>query len=129
MTAFFSHFLAAIIIMPVLGYIIIFVLTKQITKKHRKAVHFALDGSTILFILSVHYLIVTIWGQSYLWLLLLAMIVVAMIVAIVHWKVKEEVDFVKVFRGAWRFNFLLFFAGYIVLLAVGLIMNIMKSLS
>ena len=106
---------------PLLGLIIVFVPSLLITKNSRKAVHFALDYSTLLFIISVHFLIVTILGKSFFWLIILEMILSAMLFSIVHWKVKGEIVINKVLKGVWRFNFLFFFTAYIVLTLFGLI--------
>lgn len=106
---------------PLLGFIIVFLLSKLITKNYRKSVHKALDYSTILFIISVHFLIVTILGKSLFWLIILIMILFAMVFVVIHWKAKGEIIFNKVFKGFWRFNFLFFFLAYITLTVFGLI--------
>ncbi|MFE8703639.1 DUF3397 domain-containing protein [Cytobacillus sp. FJAT-54145] len=129
MAGIFSSILATLITVPILGYLIIFVISKQITKQHKKSVHIALDVSTLLFVFSVHYLIVTIWGKSFMWLILLLMIAIAIIFAFIHWKVKDELHFTSVFRGFWRFNFLIFSSAYLVLVIIGLYQSITNSLS
>jgi hypothetical protein len=94
---------------------------KGITKNTRRSVHVALDSTTILFIISVHFLIETIWGKSLFWLIILLMILIAMVFVFVHWKVKEEIILKKVMKGFWRFNFILFLVAYISLTLYGLI--------
>lgn len=128
MSAFISNIAAVFITIPIIGYILIFMTVKQITKNHRKSVHLALDGSTILFIISVHYLVLTIWEKSYLWLILLLMILIAVIVVLIHWKVKQEIDFRRILRGFWRANFLVFFILYLILFVTGLVKGILDSL-
>lgn len=129
MGSFFATVFATLVTVPIIGYFVVFVIAKQITKKHRKAVHIALDITTVLFILSVHYLIVTIWELSLLWLILILMIAMAILSLLLQYKVNEEVDFKKVFRGFWRFNFLLFFSAYIILICVGIFLSVTKSFS
>lgn len=106
---------------PLLGFIIIFFLYKMITKNSRKSFHLALDLSTILFILSVHFLTMTIWGESFFGLIVIFLILIAMAFVVVHWKVKGEIVLNKVFKGFWRFNFLIFFFAYITLAVYGLL--------
>lgn len=106
---------------PLLGFIIIFFLYKMITKNSRKSFHLALDLSTILFILSVHFLTMTIWGESFFGLIVIFLILIAMAFVVVHWKVKGEIVLNKVFKGFWRFNFLIFFFAYITLTVYGLL--------
>lgn len=129
MGSFFASVFATFVTVPIIGYFVIFVIAKQITKKHRKAVHIALDTTTILFILSVHYLIVTIWEFSLLWLILIIMIALAILSVLLQYKMNEEVDFKKVFRGFWRFNFLLFFSAYLILICVGIFISVTQSIS
>ena len=116
MSGFLSSIIATFVTIPLFGYIIVFIITKLVTKQHRKAVRIALDITTLLIILSVHYMIIAIWGTSYLWLIMLMMIMIAIVFVIVHWKTKHEIHFAKVFKGFWRFNFLLFSIAYIILL-------------
>jgi hypothetical protein len=106
---------------PVLGFIAVFFLSKLLTKNSRKSVHIALDYTTILFIISVHFLLVTILGKSYFWLIILIIILSGMIFSVTHWKIKGEIDFNKVLKGVWRFNFLFFFVVYIALTLIGII--------
>ncbi|WP_077211425.1 DUF3397 domain-containing protein [Bacillus dakarensis] len=129
MSAFLSFIAATFVTIPLLGYLIIFIVSKQVTKQHRRSVHLALDVSTVLFIISVHFLIVTIWEKSFLWLILLMMSSIGIVVVLAHWKLKQEVDFQKVFRGFWRVNFLLFFSAYMVLIIIGIIQSVTNSIS
>lgn len=129
MSALLSNVVAALVTIPILGYILIFVISKQITKKHRRAVQIAIDGSTLLFIIAVHYLIMTIWEISLLWAIILLILLIGILVAFLHWKVKEEIDYQKVLRGFWRFNFLVFFSIYTILLIIGVVQSISKAVS
>lgn len=124
MTSIISSVLAIFITIPILAYILIFIISKQITKNHRKAVNFALDGSTIFFILSVHFLVLTIWDKSFLWAIFLFMICCAMIFIIMNWKIKGEIIFNRIFKGFWRFSFLIFLFAYVGLTIYGLIQTV-----
>jgi hypothetical protein len=120
----FSAFIATLVTIPLLGYLAVFIISKQITKKHRRSVHIALDVSTFLFILSVHFLIIVIWNQSYLWMILLSLLVTAVIFVIIHWMVKQEISLRVMFKGFWRFNFLLYFTVYVILIIIGLVQRV-----
>lgn len=116
-----SSIISIFFTVPFLGFIIVFFVSKFVTKNTRKSVHKALDFTTILFIISVHFLIVTILGKSLIWLIILVMIVIAMVFVFVHWKVKEEIILKTVMKGFWRFIFLLFLLAYITLTLYGLV--------
>jgi hypothetical protein len=104
---------------PLLGFFIVFYISKLITKNSRRSVHIALDYTTVLFIISVHFLVVTILGKSFFWLIILVIILSGMLFSVVHWKFKGEIVLNKVLKGIWRFNFLFFFTVYIALTIFG----------
>ena len=58
MTVFVSSIIATFVTIPIFGYIIVFIVSKLLTKKHRKSVGIALDVTTLLLIICVHYLII-----------------------------------------------------------------------
>ncbi|WP_423409952.1 DUF3397 domain-containing protein [Heyndrickxia sp. MSNUG] len=120
MPGIFSAFVATLITVPMVGYLAVFIISKQISGNHRRSVNLAIDFSTLLLVLSVHFLIITIWGKSFLWLILLVLFGLAAIFVLIHWKYKEEIVLPKVFKGFWRFNFLLFFSAYVILVLFGL---------
>ncbi|MFJ5761726.1 DUF3397 domain-containing protein [Neobacillus sp. NPDC093182] len=121
MNSFISSIITIFLTVPLLGFFIIYVLNKLITKNARKSFHKALDYSTILFIVAVHFLLITIWGKSFFGLILLVLLVIAMFFVVIHWKIKGEIIFTKVFKGFWRFNFLIFFLAYISLTVFGIL--------
>jgi hypothetical protein len=118
---FISSIITIFLTVPLLGFFIIFIINKLITKNSRKSFHKALDYSTILFIMAVHFLVVTIWGKSLFWLILLVLIMIAMVFVLIHWKIRGEIILPKVFKGFWRFNFLIFFVAYISLTLFGIL--------
>lgn len=124
MAAFFSNIVAAFITIPLLGYLVVFIISKLVLKNHRKAVRLAIDWSTILLVFAVHHLILVIWNQSYLWLLFLLVIFVALSFVLIHWKTKREILFLPIIKGVWRMNFLLFLTAYLCLIAFGLIQRL-----
>jgi hypothetical protein len=129
MTDLVSFIVATLVTIPFIGYLIFFIICKQITKNHRRSVLMALDGSTFLLVGSVHYLIITIWQQSYLWLIFLIMLIIAIIFVLFYYKTKQEIVFIAIFKGYWRLNFLLFLTAYLVLVIYGLVQRVSLHLS
>jgi hypothetical protein len=128
MSSVISSFIATLITIPILVYITIFVITKQVTKNHRKAVHVALDFSTVFFILSVHFLMFTIWERSFLGIIFIFLLCCAIIFVIINWKVKGEIVFTLFFKGYWRFIFLVFFVSYLGLTIYGIVERVSSHL-
>ncbi|WP_370225111.1 DUF3397 domain-containing protein [Cytobacillus sp.] len=120
----FSSLIATLVTIPLLGYLAVFIISKQITKKHKRSVHIALDVSTLLLIMAVHYLIIVIWDKSYLWMIVLSLLITAVTFIIMHWRIKQEINLRVLFKGFWRFNFLLYFTAYIVLIFIGLVQRV-----
>ena len=129
MSGIFSSIIASFVTIPLLGYIIVFVISKWLTKKHHKSVRVALDLTTFFLVIAVHYLIKVIWGMSLFWVICIVMILVAIMFVVIHWKTKQEIDFAKVFKGFWRFNFLLFSLAYLLLLIYGLISRVSRTIT
>ena len=124
-----SFLIAMFVTIPFLGYLIFFIICKQVTKNHRRSVMLALDWSTLLLVGSVHYLIQTIWGQSYLWIIFLVMLVLAIMFVLIYYKTKQEIIFLAIFKGYWRLNFLLFSTAYLLLVIYGLIQRVSGELA
>lgn len=129
MISIFSSLFAAFVTLPFLLYVLIFVSVKKVTKKHKKAVHVAIDSSTWLFVLSVHFLIVTIWQVSLFWLILVALLILAILATVLQWNMHGEVELKRVFKAFWRFTFLLFGTLYVTLLFLGIIFSVSGSLT
>ncbi|CAG9607517.1 DUF3397 domain-containing protein [Pseudoneobacillus rhizosphaerae] len=128
MLSIISSLIATFITVPILVYILIFVISKLLTKNHRRAVQFALDYSTVFFILSVHFLVLVIWEKSFLWAIFIFLFTCAIIFVIINWKLKGEIVFSRCFKGFWRFCFLVFFIAYLALTIFGLFQKITSHL-
>ncbi|WP_428908749.1 DUF3397 domain-containing protein [Niallia sp. Krafla_26] len=129
MSEVISSIIATFVTIPLIGYIIVFVISKLITRQHRKSVKIAIDVTTLLLVIAVHYFILAIWDISLFWVILLFMIVVAIVFVFTHWKLKHEIHFAKVFKGVWRFHFLFFGLVYLLLLVYGLVIRISMAVS
>lgn len=117
------------VLFPYFSYLFIFIICKLITKKQRFSFHLALDVSTLFFILSVHFIMKTIWGISFLGYILLLLIVIGAVLIIYHWKIKQqEINYKKVFQAFWRVNFLVFFGIYFIFSTYGVIYYMIKSI-
>lgn len=116
--------LATLVTLPILSYILIFIVAKKWTRNHRRSVQIAMDISTIFFITSVHYIILAIWGKHLFWMILLIVLAIACSVVIIHYKVNQEIVFEKVLKGFWRVNFMCFFCVYSLLFIYGVISRI-----
>ena len=121
-----SAFIATLVTLPIVGYLIVFVVTKQWTKNHRKAVQYGINSSVLLLIVSVHFLIQSILGISLLWLVISVALLLSIVVVLVHLRFKEEIQYAKLLRGMIRLNAFVFSLSYLVLVVVGITKNLFK---
>ena len=121
-----SAFIATLVTLPIVGYLIIFVVTKRWTKNHRKAVQYGINSSVLLLIVSVHFLIQSIFNMSLLWLVISVAILLSIAVVLVHLRFKEEIQYAKLLRGMIRLNAFVFTLSYLVLVVVGITKNLFK---
>ncbi|MDQ0244201.1 Ca2+/Na+ antiporter [Bacillus fengqiuensis] len=115
---------ATFVTIPVLSFLISYMILRKVTKNKRKSFHISTDIMTLFLILSVNYLTLVIWEKSFLWLIALLLLVIAMITVFLQWKVQQDVQLKKVVKGFWRISFLLFFVGHIGLTVYGLVFRI-----
>jgi len=127
LTNFIAGVAATFIMLPFIVYILFFVIIKQMTRNHKKAVQIAMDISTIFFVCSVHYLILVIWDLQLFWILLMVMSCIAILVVLIHYKLKGEIIFSKIVKGFWRVSFAFFVITYIGLVTYGVIQRIVRT--
>lgn len=115
-------FFATFITLPILAWYLVYIVTAKWTKRKGKALRLAADVSTVLFIAAVHFLIIAIWGKSLFWILLVIILISAIGCTILHYKKRKDVQFFRLLRGIWRFNFILFGLGYVILSVCGIVL-------
>jgi hypothetical protein len=129
MTTFISGVLATIVTIPFIGFALIFFISSKILLDNKRAIKIAADGSTILFMISVHFIVFEIWQQSFLWLILILILTTAIVMALLQRSLYEDIEIVKLLKGTWRVNFLLFVLCYIVLFTYGLTAKVITAFS
>ena len=128
MASFFSGIIATLVTLPLLVYLIIFIGVKQVTGNHRMSVRAGIDVTAFFCMFSVHFLVLSIWGISLLWLILLIAIIVAMAVVIVHHRMKGDIKIKGVWKGFCRLNGLIFIPVHCLLVVYGLAASMFKVL-
>ena len=121
-----AGFIAACIIMPIFVYMTVYILSKRMVSNTKKAVRLSADVTTIFLILAVHYAVIALFEHSYLWIIIIILILLATGILFIHYKVREEVDLKRVFTSFWRASFLLFSVSYLLLAVIGMTERIVK---
>ncbi|MGD6871693.1 DUF3397 domain-containing protein [Sutcliffiella horikoshii] len=127
MSGFLAGTFATIVTLPIFALIVFYFIAKAVTRNNKRSFHLAIDSSTLFFILAVHYIIIIIWETSLLSVILTVLLIMATVMVLTHYKLKEEIHFKKVFKGFWRLNFLLFFLAYFCLMTFGIIKRVFDA--
>jgi hypothetical protein len=127
MSSIISGVLATIVTVPFLGFALIYYISLKLLQDNKRAVKMAADCSTFLFIISVHFIVYEIWQQSFLWLIFIVILTTAIAMAVLQRSLYEDIQVIKLLKGTWRVNFLLFVLFYIVLFTYGLTTKIISS--
>ena len=126
MDSLLAGLIAACIIMPIIVYMTVYTISRRALRNNKKAVKVSADVTTIFLILAVHYAVIALFEHSYLWIILIILILIAATVLFMHYKVREEVDLKRVFTSFWRASFLLFSVSYFLLALIGMTGRIVK---
>ncbi|WP_233254285.1 DUF3397 domain-containing protein [Salipaludibacillus keqinensis] len=127
MLEFAAMFVATFVTVPLLGLYLVYIVTVKITKKKQYSLKKAVDSSAILFIISVYFLVLEIWNFEMGWYIALFFLMSAVIFTIYHWKRYEDIQMKRVLKGVWRFQFVIFFFSYGLLVVYGLVFRIFLS--
>ncbi|THE14377.1 DUF3397 domain-containing protein [Bacillus timonensis] len=124
MVDFFAGIAATFVTIPLLGFILIYLISRFIIKNTRKSFFLSVDVTTVFFLIAVHYLLLVIVGKSMLWLILLILFMTILFIGYMTWRKSHEIETVKVLRKSWRFVFLASAVAYFLLLFIGLVQRI-----
>lgn len=121
MTNIFIAIVSTLVTLPLLGLFIIYIITLKVTQNKKWSFHFSIDSSTLIFILSVNVMIYVIFKQSYLWAIILTLLLIGSGLVLLQWRLFKEVSIRKFLKSFLRVNFILFFLSYIFFMCYGII--------
>ncbi|MCC3357575.1 DUF3397 domain-containing protein [Bacillus sp. REN16] len=124
MIDFFAGLAATFVTIPLLGFILVYLISRILLKNTRKSFFLSVDVTTVFFLIAVHYLLLVIIGKSMLWLIILILMMTIFFFGYLTWRTSHEIETVKVLRKTWRFVFLASTVAYFLLLLIGLVQRI-----
>ncbi|MFC4023250.1 DUF3397 domain-containing protein [Oceanobacillus longus] len=125
MLNYIIYFISLFITLPIFATISIYLISvKVLHSKKLKAVHTAVNWTTILYIIVVVILFDLIFGRIFIGWIIVFFIISLSIIITYQWKTGTEVELGKAIRVIWRFSFILFLMLYILLVLVGIIQQI-----
>ncbi len=125
MVDFLLGSLAALVTVPLLAWIMVYWITRKIIRHKKRSFLFATDVTTFFLILSVMFALYTIWGNAFLWPIIIIILILIISITFIYWKQNKDIRLSKIIKAAWRLNFLLFSSGYLVLCIYGLINRVL----
>ncbi|MCT2538069.1 DUF3397 domain-containing protein [Aquibacillus koreensis] len=125
MITIISNVIGAVVTFPFITTVLLYFIAIKMFKNKWRAIHFAVNYTTILYIFAVGIILHTIFGDHYLGIIVIFILLFLSIAIVIQWKRSGEVIFRKVFKVYWRFLFIVFFIGSFVLMIVGLSVSIM----
>lgn len=127
MVSFFAGIAATIITIPLLGFVLVYIISRIIVKNNRKSFFLSVDITTAFFIIAVHYLLLVIAGKSMLWLILLILFLSILTIVYLSWRKTHEIHTTKTLKRFWRFTFLIASFTYFILMIIGLVQRIFTN--
>jgi Protein of unknown function (DUF3397) len=126
MTDLLKWLLSFAFTLPLISLIILLVILRITVKNKKKSILLAVDLSTIFFIISVHFLLITIFEQSFLLYIIFGLITLLMIVYFGNSR-KSKISSLKIAsKKVWRLSFLFFLLSYIFLTFYGIIIGMIS---
>ncbi|MFD2212965.1 DUF3397 domain-containing protein [Metabacillus endolithicus] len=126
MSGFFTWIVSVAITLPILSLLFIYFLVR-IFVSGKKTILWTVDLSTAVFILSVHFHLLTIFEQSFLLYIILLLTFLALVVYYFEYKSSREPSMYVAIKKMWRLSFFLFFITYVVLTIGGILTGVFKS--
>src|SRR5690625_4691849 len=113
--------MALLVSVPLIPTWLIYMMSMKIYQHRWKAIHTAVNWTTIFYIISVLILFNQFFNQSFLGIISIAFVIMLSIIIIVQWKKDKEVSLLTGLKLLWRIYFLIFFLLYICLILFGII--------
>ncbi|XQY93404.1 DUF3397 family protein [Metabacillus sp. HB246100] len=124
---FFSWFISMALTIPLFSMVFVYAVVRLVVDNRKKRILWTADISTIMLILSVHFHLMTIFEKSYLFHIILGILIVLILFYYLDYKKSKIPSIYKASRKVWRLSFLVFFVGYLILMIFGVANGIMES--
>lgn len=118
------NFFAFVITIPIIATLLIYLFSKRIVRHKGKALHLAINVTTVLYIIASMMLLHIIFGHYFIGIILVFFMVILSIIIVFQWKTTTEILLVRAIKIGWRICFLTFFILYICLMMYGIIQRI-----
>lgn len=124
MVNYVSIFIAFIITFPFLPTIFVYKISKKVFHHKLRALHSAINWTTILYILATTKMLNNIFEQQMIGIIIGLILLFLAIIIIWQWKTRTEVLFYKALKILWRLCFLIFLLTYTIMVVSSIIIRV-----
>lgn len=128
MGGFINWIISILITLPIISLFLLYIIIRIFIDNKRKSILLTIDLSTIFFILSVHFHLITIFDQSFLLYIVMGIACLLLFFYYADKRKSKSPSIKKVIRITVRFSFLLFVSFYIVLTVCGFTSGVIKNI-
>jgi hypothetical protein len=112
---------------PLVNLVIFFLILRVVVKNKKKSILWTVDLSTLFFIVSVHFHLITIFEQSFLIYIILGLLCLSTFVYYQEYNRSKPPSLTIVTKKVWRLSFIFFFISYLILTLYGIVSGIVKN--
>lgn len=112
---------------PLVNLVLFFLILRIVVKNKKKSILWTLDLSTLFFIVSVHFHLITIFEQSFLIYIILGLLCLSIFVYYLESNRSKPPSMTIVTKKVWRLSFIFFFISYLFLTLYGIAAGIIKN--
>ena len=124
MVNYIGMIIAFLITFPIIPTLIIYKISEKIVRHKWRALHIAINWTTILYILATITMLNIIFEKQFIGIILCLILLLLVIIIIWQWKTRTEVLFNRAIKILWRLCFLIFLVAYMMIATYGIVIRI-----
>lgn len=121
--------ISALLLFPYIVFILVFIVVYKFIQKPLRAFGVAADTTTFFLFLAVPIAIESLFEVKTLVYFLCIALLISVVITILEWKKKKEIEYLPLLRKIWRFLFLCLSLCYVFVFCFGLILIIIHYLN
>lgn len=126
MSDFFQTILSFLLVFPIVIFIMVFFVSRKLTKKTTKAFGHAADLTTMMLFLAVPVAIQSLFQIEIVGFLVGMALIISVILTFFEWKSQKEIELIPLIRKIWRFLFLILSVTYFIVWCLGFVFKVLE---
>ncbi len=126
MSNFFQTILSFLLVFPIFIFIVVFFVSRKLTKKTTKAFGHAADLTTMMLFFAVPIAIQSLFQIEIVGFLVGMALIISVILTFFEWKSQKEIELIPLIRKIWRFLFLILSVTYFIVWCLGFVFKVLE---